>query len=734
MENSNIPNTNLIPPSPQINIQNLKPFPRFCMSIGAIPTSYMYSLSYEEQLLWFCKFLQDTVIPAINNNGEAVAELQALYIQLKNYVDNYFTNLDIQQEINNKLDEMAEDGTLADIINIFIANSQFTFDTVNDMKNSTKLSTNCKVRTFGYFELNDGGGADYLIREKTAEDEETGNIIFINNTSLVAELIPSLFLNSLQFGCIFDGVTDTTTNLQNFINYLQNKNITGILKSGTYICNGYLNITGSLHLIGEDNVIIKHTALPQDEQFINISGNDIIIENITFKNQGYRTNIIVDNSTYAGRLIRIQNVNNITFNKCTFQDIYSYGVCVYSSSNLYFNNCTFKDATYNMLMLYQETENIFVENCIFDGVYSSNSGGNAYLFATGTSSDTTAFQFRTKNLTINKCTFKNNLFWEGADTHGCENFTFTNNLIENCKNGLMCRLDNAPVTPCNHDNFLIENNIFIGTSQELTGSYAINGGTSNTKQCKNFTIKNNKISNFGYNNNYSASVILLNIDNCIFDNNIIENSRSRFMYVLGVTNCIISNNSFNNILNKFKDDVGYVGILIRQRSIVNYINNFMHSDIQLNKGVYGSTNERSFLQEENNTFLNTLKNFEINNLFEGNKELDVIGTTGTFVKNQYGIPTAYCTSELGFCSQFVVRGRCNAVTGSNVITMTSSIGFRNLIKGELILIDKADVDGADLNTQIIGYLDNYNLLIKDTIKSDVTNAAVFTKDATWVDM
>ena len=39
MENSNIPNTTLIPPSPQINIQNLKPFPRFCMSIGAIPSS-----------------------------------------------------------------------------------------------------------------------------------------------------------------------------------------------------------------------------------------------------------------------------------------------------------------------------------------------------------------------------------------------------------------------------------------------------------------------------------------------------------------------------------------------------------------------------------------------------------------------------------------------------------------------------------------------------------------------
>lgn len=733
MENLNIPNTTLIPPSPQINIQNLKPFPRFCMSIGAIPTSYMYSLSYEEQLLWLCKFLQDTVIPAVNNNGQAVAELQALYIQLKDYVDNYFTNLDVQQEINNKLDEMAENGTLANIINIFIANSQFTFNTINDMKNSTKLSTNCKVRTFGYFELNDGGGADYLIREKTAEDKETGNIIFINNSSLVAELIPSLFINSLQFGCIFDGVTDTTTNLQNFINYLQNKNITGILKSGTYICNGYLNITGSSHLIGEDNVIIKHTALPQDEQFIKITANNIIFENITFKNQGYRTNIIMDNSTFCGMLFKIENTNNIHFINCTFEDIYSYGVCVYSTSDIYFNKCTLKNATYNMLMLYQETENIYIENCVFDGVYSSNSSGNAYLFATGDSNYDVLHEFRTKNLNINNCVFKNNLFWEGVDTHGCEIFNFTNNLIENCKQGLMCRLDSRPITPCNHGNILIENNIFIGTSQELHGSYAINAGSSNTKQCKNFTIKNNKISNYGYKNNYSGSVILISIDNCFFDNNIVENTFSRFMYIMGVTNCIISNNTFKNILNKYTEEIGYIGILIRQRSIVNYINNYMHSDIQLNKGVYGSTIERSYFQEENNITLNTLKNYEINNFFEGNKEADVTACVGSKIKNQYGIPIAYSTSD-GFNSKLINRARCAGEVGSNVITITNDTGFRNLIKYDYIQINDAGENGENLQTQVLDYDNDRKLIIKDTIKTAVSNAAVFTKEATWVDM
>ena len=100
-----------------IDVKKLRPFTRFCMTIGELPTSYLVSMSYEEQLLWFCNYLEKTVIPSINNNTEAVQELQNLYVQLKNYVDHYFDSLDIQEEVNNKLDEMVEDGTFDTIIN-----------------------------------------------------------------------------------------------------------------------------------------------------------------------------------------------------------------------------------------------------------------------------------------------------------------------------------------------------------------------------------------------------------------------------------------------------------------------------------------------------------------------------------------------------------------------------------------------------------------------------------------
>ena len=98
-------------------INTIPNFKRFCMTIGELPASYLETMSYYEMLVWFTEYMKNTIIPTINNNGLAVEELQDKYIELKSYVDNYFTNLDVQQEINNKLDEMATNGTLDEIIN-----------------------------------------------------------------------------------------------------------------------------------------------------------------------------------------------------------------------------------------------------------------------------------------------------------------------------------------------------------------------------------------------------------------------------------------------------------------------------------------------------------------------------------------------------------------------------------------------------------------------------------------
>ena len=122
--------SNQITPNPSVPsqvVQEVK-FPKFVNNLGIIPTSYKDSMSYYECLAWLCKYLEETVIPTVNENGEAVEELQGLYIELNSYVTHYFDTLDVQEEINNKLDDMVEDGTLQTSLSTYFTNLENSYN------------------------------------------------------------------------------------------------------------------------------------------------------------------------------------------------------------------------------------------------------------------------------------------------------------------------------------------------------------------------------------------------------------------------------------------------------------------------------------------------------------------------------------------------------------------------------------------------------------------------------
>ena len=127
-------------------VQTIPPFTKMIMTIGALPTSFYSSMSYYEAMVWLYEYLKNEVIPTVNNNGEAVEELQAKYIELKNYIDTYFDNLDVQEEVNKKLDEMAEDGTITNLIKGYIDPLYQAYETsINDEISSFKTLTNNKL-------------------------------------------------------------------------------------------------------------------------------------------------------------------------------------------------------------------------------------------------------------------------------------------------------------------------------------------------------------------------------------------------------------------------------------------------------------------------------------------------------------------------------------------------------------------------------------------------------------
>lgn len=95
-------------------------FPRILNTLGTIPTSYKESMDFYENLAWLCKYLEETVVPAVNQNGKAVQELQNLYSELKYYVDNYFESENFTERIQERLNEMVQDGTLENLLSTIV--------------------------------------------------------------------------------------------------------------------------------------------------------------------------------------------------------------------------------------------------------------------------------------------------------------------------------------------------------------------------------------------------------------------------------------------------------------------------------------------------------------------------------------------------------------------------------------------------------------------------------------
>ena len=104
-------------------MKGLPPFLQYFRTIGIIPASYKVTMTFEEQVLEIMRFIKDEIIPKINENVLATQELQEKFKELVTYVDEYFENLDITNEVNSKLDEMAENGTLERIIGEYLTHS-----------------------------------------------------------------------------------------------------------------------------------------------------------------------------------------------------------------------------------------------------------------------------------------------------------------------------------------------------------------------------------------------------------------------------------------------------------------------------------------------------------------------------------------------------------------------------------------------------------------------------------
>lgn len=308
--------------------KDLQPFRAWCQKV--LPLVYDDSLSYYELLCKTIDYLNKTMEDVGTLEGD-ITNLHKAYEQLQDYVNNYFNTLDVQEEINNKLDQMANNGTL----NILLQMHARMVLPSNDASGKTDtLNIQKMLNKFGYVELFTG-----IYYTNAPIKLKTGNVIVgSGNENTVIEC-------STDFCTFNENNSADKLVLKNFrVNDASGEHIgLNFVGTTTQPYNGIrYSFIENIHLFGFKTCVairgawcvkFDHCRFESNNMCVNQSGTCNNVEYVECQFYGEQ------NVSTGIRLTGDGGSENygVYFNNCDFEK-HLYGLNLYACVGVYINN------------------------------------------------------------------------------------------------------------------------------------------------------------------------------------------------------------------------------------------------------------------------------------------------------------------------------------------------------------------------------------------------------------
>ena len=336
-------------------------------------------------------------------------------------IDERFDELNVQQEVNNKLEEMAADGTLGEIIDQYLqTNVAWIFDTVADMKAATNLVAGSYAQTLGFYSINDGGGATYFITDDGTANEM--DIIAVGDLYANLVHIPNYY-NMKTVGC---KANNNTFDNSTIINAMMGARRTLFFPYGEYYISKPIVITENHVTIRGENQrtrIIKNTN----------DGFNLTIE--TSKGTTYNFNSI-DTNFYIGKatsssgtvsLVKIEDLGIVCYDSTNTGSSYGMFIlgCGYFKTNnvqlIDYNRGIFVDDSFALnlnsieALTFGENRNavevkdstaVYISDSYLNGRYQSIISDNSRVYCHNVACESHGYVFSTVNagyLTLVNC-------------------------------------------------------------------------------------------------------------------------------------------------------------------------------------------------------------------------------------------------------------------------------------------------------------------------------------------
>lgn len=343
------------------NYKNLTPFKWFVLEnfpfiendFDAINNYHLFSKVVE--------YLNNT-IDNMNLTGEQMENVTNAMSELQNYVNNYFENLDVQEEINNKLDELVNDGTLQNLITPYFENLT---NAVNNLENTKRDRTDL-------IGMND-------LTQEVRESMTGGSVAVVGKQSVTNATIQDYAISP---------------NKLNFID-IQNKNLVDISLVNNYFYNNDGSTTSNGNYVSTEfievgdytpNETVWHSNLTngnyvlfdENQDFVQIvsSTSQLIIPvaNISYIKMNILKTLTKFNDIYLCK----GNTNNYIVNKLKKPNHFRNNSILIPTENLIGNSILPENTSF----IEHITNNLFNKNFINtdgfftnDGMYASNESG-----------------------------------------------------------------------------------------------------------------------------------------------------------------------------------------------------------------------------------------------------------------------------------------------------------------------------------------------------------------------
>lgn len=318
-----------------------------------------------------------------------------------------------------------------------------------------------------------------------------------------------------------------------------------LFKPGTYSISSPVELKSNIELVG-DNAVLQGYII-----FTITGKTDVTIRGFEFTNPTASYTAVAATKG----LIDITNSKNLVIEDNTFRNFRDYGINIavgsasHSNENISIRNNEFLDYGYAGVMIWKQSNYIYVEDNTFKNINVKKVNANAYGIALAKGSNSYK---HSEYIYIRNNHIENNPVWEGIDSHGANNVYIQNNTVINCKVPIAASYQTSEGTyPLPLHTIVITGNYIKGNmdspDKQHSGIHVL-GARNNAGPHMNVTISDNIIEDV---NSWLVSddggIVLRDVDGGTIKNNTISGVGGTGINLNNANNLVLEDNKVKNI-------------------------------------------------------------------------------------------------------------------------------------------------------------------------------------------